>query len=237
MSIGRCRTIRTHCAILFLSCASSLNACASKTAPDPAPSSAAPNAIDQKVAEEAVLRVTDLKEGYKSTPYVRSDQERADDEELQSCLGRPPSVRQRTALAFSPVLSSGTQKRILASVEFVGTEAMASPDLAAQRGPHAASCIQTLQEQQFSRSGAKATVSVKTIRPSIGGPHSESYRITISVAAGNGADLTSFIDLVTVIRGRAEITAIFANLNSVISPEEQTSAITAMVERLRAAGR
>jgi hypothetical protein len=57
------------------------------------------------------------------------------------------------------------------------------------------------------------------------------YRLTITIRA-SGQDLTQFIDLLSTIRGRAEIQATFQDVNQPVGDALELSLMTAMIRRL-----
>jgi hypothetical protein len=202
----------------------------------PAPSAAGTagvvSAADLHAAQFAILRLADMGAGYQQTPYQSTAQTRADNAALSRCVGLPaPSVHQ-TAQVFSDQLSQGNLE-ILASIAFVATSKTARADLAAFRGARAAGCITQAFLTQYRRTGGKATASAGPLRPSpAGSAPAAGYRLKVLAQTTGGSSVPVFLDVVRVIKGRAEVLATFQDENQPVPAAVERHAISVMLGRL-----
>jgi hypothetical protein len=186
-------------------------------APDPAvtvPPPALHREVDQQAAERAVPTLADVGPGYRTSTFTPSAAAREEDAKLNDCLGRPPTVQHETARAFSPNFSAGDARQILAGVTFVDSTATAAADLAAlaDRG-RAADCLRQSLLRQLGRT---ATVDVNPVEPAPGGPGVVAWRLR--VVAG---PTPVVLDLVSVVRGRAEVSLSFQDVNQPVAADLQ----------------
>jgi hypothetical protein len=138
----------------------------------------------------------------------------------------------QTAKVFSEQFSRGDTQAILASITFVDTGRIAQEDLTALRGPRAERCIRESFLAQYLRTTGRASVDVSVLSPSpTGGTQSANYRIKV-LAKISGGTLPVFVDLVQVIKGRAEVSATFQDVNQPVPSSIEHHAMSAMLGRL-----
>jgi hypothetical protein len=199
-------------------------------APGPAPAVTAASPADQRAAEFAILQLADMGPGYRQTRFQPTTQVMQDSAALNRCVGRPSA--HRTAQAFSAQLSRGRGLEILASITFVSTRRAARDDLAAFAGPRAPGCLRQSYLTQYERTGGKASVSIGPLRPPPAGrAPSADYRLKV-LAQTTGGKVPVFLDIVRVIKGRAEVTATFQGVNQAVPAPVERRAISAMLGRL-----
>jgi hypothetical protein len=203
-----------------------------------APASAVPasttpaSAADQRAAEFAILRLADMGPGYRQMRFQPTAQIRQGSVALSRCIGRPPGSVHQTAQAFSEQLSRGSLE-ILSSIIFVSTRRAAQGDLAAFQGPKAPGCLRQSYLTQYERTGGKATASIGPLRPRPASPAaSADYRLRVLAQTTTGSKVPVFIDVVRVVRGRAEVTATFQDVNQAVPEAVERRAISAMLGRL-----
>lgn len=195
--------------------------------PDPAvvtPPPALHSDADQQVAERAVLTAADVGSGYQVSPFVPSDDARAEDARLNACLGRPPTVQHETARAFSPNFSTDDQRQVLVGVTFVDSSATARDDLAALTGSQAGGCLRESLHRQLGTSGA--TVEVTPLVPPPGGAGVVAYRLR--VVAGPPV----LLDIVSAVRDRAEVSVSFQDVNRPFPAAEEDRLVGLVLGRL-----
>jgi len=207
----------------------------SAVSPQPSTSpltSASPSATDMRAARAAILKLADVGSTYKETPYQPTAQSAQDDAALNSCIGRPPSPVHQTAKVFSMQFSRGDTLTILASITFVDTLETANADIVALRGLRAEKCIKLSLLEQYRRTGGQAAVSINPLVPSpAGNEPSANYRIKVLAQTANGT-IPEFLDLVQVIKDRAEVSATFQDVNQPVSASIERRAMSAMLGRL-----
>jgi hypothetical protein len=204
-----------------------------KPAPSSSPTtSAAPSAADMRAATVAILKLADVGIKYKQIPYRDTAQAEHDDAALNACIGRPPSALHQTAKVFSKQFSQGDAQTILASITFVDTQRTAQEDLAALRGQRAKQCIRRSLLAQYERTGGHATVSIASLDPSpTANAPSANYRLKV-LAQISGGTIPVFVDIVQAIKGRAEVSASFMDVNQPVSFLIEQHAMSAMLGRL-----
>lgn len=197
-----------------------------------ATATASVNMADQKAAEAAVLRQSDVGSGYLSTPYIQPLQSAQDDAELSRCLGRPPAKVHETARAFSPKFSQGDARQVLASVTFVDSPATAMADLEALKSVKAMPCLKNSLLAQLRRiSVTGEQVDLTRISVSAGEPNICAYRFRV-VSNAAGQDIPQYLDLVSAVRGRAAVQATFQDVNQTFPKVFEERMMNAMLNRL-----
>jgi hypothetical protein len=128
--------------------------------------------------------------------------------------------------------SKGDSEKIFASITFVDTNTTAQEDVAALQGERGQACAKQSFLQQVVEAGDTATATIEPLIPSpTGGAVSANYRILAQVSAGPDT-LPFIIDIVQVIKGRAEISASFQDVNQSVAASFERRVMTAMLERL-----
>jgi hypothetical protein len=198
----------------------------------PATAATAASPADQRAAEFAILQLSDMGAGYRQTHFQPTAQIRQDNAALNKCVGRPAGSVHQTAQAFSAQLSRGSLE-ILASITFVSTRQAAREDLVAYGGPAAPRCLRQSYLTQYERTGGKAaSVSIGPLHlPLTGQVLSAGYRLRV-LAQTAGGEVPVFLDIVRVVKGRAEVFASFQDVNQAVPAAVEQRAISAMLGRL-----
>jgi hypothetical protein len=200
--------------------------------------SADKSGTDQQVAQATVLSQQDMGPDYQATPFSPDAQDAADNAAFEACLGRPSTAMHETARAYSPKFTEDFQV-ILGNIAFADSNETAQGDIAALRDtPRAASCLQNLLTTQLSRSGGSAQVEVSQPSPPPGGPDVEviAYRLRILAEAG-GERTPLVVDVVSALKGRAEMSVSFQDVNQPVPADILDRAVRAMLDRLPTGGR
>jgi len=184
--------------------------------------------VDQRAAERAVPTLADVGPGYRTSTFTPSAAAREEDARLNECLGRPPTVQHETARAFSPNFSAGDARQILVGVTFVDSTSTAAADLAslADRG-RAPDC---LRQSLLRQPGRTATVEVTPVDSAPGGSGVVAWRLR--VVAG---PTPVVLDLVSIVRGRAEVSLSFQDVNQAVAADLQDRLVGRVSARLPAA--
>ena len=191
-----------------------------------------PSAADRRAAERAILKLADVGPGFVQTQYQPTVQSERDEAALNRCIGRPSATAHQTAVVYSMQFSKGDSEKIFASITFVDTNTTAQEDVAALQGERGQACAKQSFLQQVVEAGDTATATIEPLIPSpTGGAVSANYRILAQVSAGPDT-LPFIIDIVQVIKGRAEISASFQDVNQSVAASFERRVMTAMLERL-----
>jgi hypothetical protein len=195
---------------------------------------AVPRADDLAKANRAILKRADLDASFKETPYQPTPQADEDDAKLNACLGLPPSPTYQTAKVLSSQFSLGDKESILAGIDFVESQAVANRDLAAQQTSRALVCIKQSFQDQYERAyGNIRSIDIEKLDSSLARTaQAANYRLRVYVEQPDGT-IPFTIDLLQALEGRAEVAAIFTEVNGSVSAALETRVIDAMLERLR----
>lgn len=211
---------------------SSPNHTAPTPLPPPAPSEVK-SGTDQQVAQAAILNQQDMGPDYRATPFTPDSQNAADDAALNGCLGRPPTATHERARAFSPIFTRDFQA-IHGSITFVDSNETAQAVIVALRDtPRAVPCLQNSLTAKLSRSGGSAQVEVSRISPPPGGPDVDvvAYRLRI-LAEADGERTPLVVDMVSALKGRAEMSVSFQDVNQPLPADIQDRVVRTMLDRL-----
>ena len=164
---------------------------------------------DAARAEEIVLKQSDLPEGWTAVPDPEgSDEEsRRLEDSFAQCLGVEPPAEQPSA--ESPEYVSGTLTQVSAAVELAPSAAVARAALARLESPKALECV----ARQFDASQADSGLDFAPSRaqaldfPELG-DGTAAIRIT-TLLTNEGQQITIYADIVSVIKGRVELTLYF----------------------------
>lgn len=191
-----------------------------------------PSAADRRAAEYAILKLVDVGSGFVQTPYQPTAQSERDEAALNRCIGRPSATDHQTAVVYSMQFSKGDSEKILASITFVDTDTTAQEDAAALQGARGQACTKQSFLEQIAEAGDTATATITPLIPSpTGDAVSANYRILAQVSAGSDT-LPFIVDIVQAVKGRAEISAYFQDVNQSVPASLERRAMTAMLERL-----
>jgi hypothetical protein len=191
-----------------------------------------PSPADRRAAEHAILKLTDVGSGFVQTPYQPTAQSERDEAALNRCIGRPSATDRQTAVVYSMQFSKGDSEKILASITFVDTDTSAQEDTAALQGARGQACTKQSFLQQIAEAGDTATATIEPLTPSpTGDATSANYRILAQVMAGPET-LPFIMDIVQVIKGRAEVSASFQDVNGSVPASLERHVMTVMLEKL-----
>ncbi len=179
-----------------------------------------------------MLRLKDLGKGFQGLPYMTNPRAGQDEQALSTCLGGPPPRQHETARAFSSQFVRDDGRRVQASVTFADTAERAAADLRDLRGAKAISCLKDLMIKQLRRLSYELHgIDVVPISPITDLPDVVAYRFTVVIDV-NDQDITQIIDLISAIRGRAEVQATFQDVNEPVESSLESRAMLAMLNRL-----
>lgn len=192
------------------------------------------NRDDQTVARDANLAISDFPPEWKSSP-VPAETSAANVESnrtLAACMQRPPPEEVRTASADSNDFSSTDTRRVSSSVQLLKAEDIAVGDFAALRSDSSLACHRAQIEAEFRRQLPTATPQLSMDRLALPqfGDETVAFRADATSQA-QGIEVRTFIDLVFVRKGRAELSASFINRTSPFPTELQSSLLQRMVGR------
>jgi hypothetical protein len=189
---------------------------------------------DQAVAEEANLRLSDFPDEWRADPVPAGaeDATAASGRTFAACVGRPPPEEGRTALAGSEDFSSRETRRVSSSAQMVESVEAAVADFEALRTDRALQCRKAQIDAEFLRQlpeSAPETLIERLDLPQFG-DETVAFRVQAMSLAG-GSAVRTYIDLVFVRKGRAQLSASFIDRNTPFPAELQRSLLQRMVGR------
>jgi hypothetical protein len=169
-------------------------------------------AADKATARALLLRLSDLPGGWRATPYRQDLVDKAINQQLAACLGRPSPETYTTVDLFSPDFSMGNAG-VSSEAQLVKTADDFKADVAALRGPRFASCVKRILARFVPRVFTGASVRSIVLQPlpvASYGQFSMGYRATITLGS-QGQTLVIYDDEVLLGKGRIELSASFSN--------------------------
>jgi hypothetical protein len=128
--------------------------------------------------------------------------------------------------------SKGDDEIISASITFVDTVLDAKEDTVALQGPRGERCAIQSFLTQLREQGDASVATIGPLTPSpTGSALSANYRIRTQVQAGTET-LPFFVDQVQVMKGRAEVSASFQEVNQPVPASLERRVMAAMLGRL-----
>jgi len=201
------------------------------------PATTATQAADQAHAAALVLQQSDLPAGWSATPHQKTPTEDTDSQQLAACVGAPDPATAYTTNLDGPDLDMG-DAAVSSSVDFVRTPALAQADLAALRGAKFAPCVKTFATASLQReiqTSAGTTLEGVTLDPlavaSIGDA-SLAIRLIGSLRV-QAQTVAVYVDLVFVLKGRAEVTASFTRSAQPFDAVLERSLVAKLGDKLR----
>jgi hypothetical protein len=183
-------------------------------------------------AEHAILRLSDLDAGFTQTPYHSTAQSERDEAAMNKCIGRPTATSHQTTVVYSMQFSKGDSEKILASITFVDSEKTGQEDVAALQGTLGQKCTKQSLLEQIKAAGGSATATISPLPLSpTKNMAAANYRIKALVSTGQET-IPFYVDIIQVIKGRAEVSASFQDVNQPVSASLEQRAMAAMLERL-----
>lgn len=186
---------------------------------------------DAARAEEIVLKLTDLPEGWTAAPEPEGggEEEQRLEDSFARCLGVEPPPDQPSA--GSPEFLGGTLTQVSATVEMAPSVEVAETEFANLKRPRFHECVQ----QQFDESQADSGLDFAPSRaqeldfPDLG-DGTVATRIT-TLLTSEGQQITIYADIVFVRKGRAQLTLYFLRGFQPFAPELANSLVRRMVAR------
>jgi hypothetical protein len=175
------------------------------------------SAADREKAQGLVLIAADFPAGWTATPPSPDPDEATQDKELAECVGAVDPAVSESARVDGPDLNKDTAI-VSTTASFVKTAAYAQTDLKALTSSKLESCIKDFGgealKQGLEESGSEVTlksVEVDPITTKKYGDATLGRRITATIVL-EGQDVAAYIDLVFMLKGRAEVSAFFAGI-------------------------
>jgi hypothetical protein len=201
-----------------------------------APTTAVDAAADKVTATTLLLTSTDLP-GWTAKPAQNDPADKAFDDQLAACVGRPSPSTYTTARAASATFSMGNAE-VSSDVDIVRTVEDFNADVAAVRGAKYAPCVRNgltkLIQQQLPPGTAVQSATVT--RLPIGGlvVFSARFRATIKLLI-QGQPAIVYQDAILLGKERVELSASFTNLGRPFNPALEQALVAKLGARLQAA--
>jgi hypothetical protein len=196
-------------------------------------------AADRAKAEKLVLVQADFPTGWAGTTAQPNTEE--DDEQgaaLAGCVGAVDPAVAESATVTGKDFAKDTGE-VSSEVTYVKTTAQAQQDLAAITGSKLETCVKDfagdLLQKELEGSGATLVrFDFVRIEADKVGDATEAFRMTATVSA-DGQNLSIFIDLIFILKGRAEISLSFSEVGKPFDAALQKSLLTKMGTKIAAA--
>ncbi len=195
--------------------------------PTPPPEPIQQSVEDRQTAEQALPTSADFDSSFSASPFEPRNAPE-EDSALNNCLGLGPTAVHETARAYSPIFTSGAGTRIQFSITFADSEQKAGSDLAGYMQEGAGECVRQSFLRQLERTGNPTGVAQSRIAPAPGGEEASAFRLVLQPESS----APRIVDLVTAVRGRAEITATFINVQDPVTEQEEDRLIRLCLDRL-----
>jgi hypothetical protein len=193
-------------------------------------------AADRAGAAALLLKPSDLP-GWKATPDQKDPADKAFDDQLAACVGRPSPTTYTTASADSPNFSMGNAE-VSSQAQFVRTVEDFKADVAAVRGPKYAPCVRNglarFLPRQLPPGASLQSIAVKPLPIAGYGEFSARFRATITLLI-QGQPVSVYQDAILLGKGRVELTASFSNMGQPFDPALAQALVTKLSTRLEAA--
>lgn len=195
-------------------------------------------AADRAKAQKIVLTQSDMPAGWTGTQPTPDPEDNAQAKALAQCAGASdPSVA--TSAEVEGQSFSMDNAEVSSEVTFVKTTAQAQTDLAAITGPKIEGCVKMVTDELLTAEleGSGATLESFTFdritRDKVGDA-TTAFRITATVAAGD-QKATVYVDLIFILKGRAEISLSFTNVGTPFDEALEKSLIAKVGAKVAAA--
>lgn len=210
----------------------------STTTEAPATTTAAVDvAVDKAEARKLLLRSSDLPAGWKAAPTQRDSVDKALDDQVAACAGRPRPASRITARADSQTFTmdyaeAGSQAELVRTVEDF------KADVAATKGPKYAPCVRRalikFLPQQLPPGASVQSVVVERLPVAHYGEFSAGFRATVKLLV-QGQPARVYQDAVLLGKGRVELSAGFSNVQEPFDPALEQELVAKLASRLEAA--
>jgi hypothetical protein len=193
-------------------------------------------AADKAKAATLLLGPTDLP-GWKAKPHQEDPADKAFDDQLAACVGRPSPSTYTTASADSPSFSMGDAE-VSSDAQLVRTVEDFRADVAAVRGPKYAPCVRNgltkLLQRQLPAGAAVQSATVVRLPIAGYGEFSARFRATIKLLI-QGQPAIVYQDAILLGKGRVELSASFSNLGQPFDPALEGALVAKLSAKLAAA--
>jgi hypothetical protein len=193
-------------------------------------------AADKAKATTLVLTSTDLP-GWTAKPAQNDPADKAFDDQLAACVGRPSPSTYTTARAASSSFSMGPAE-VSSDVDIVRAVEDFNADVAAVRGPKYAPCVRNgltkLLQRQLPPGTAVQAATVTRLPIGGFGVFSARFRATIKLLI-QGQPAVVYQDAILLGKGRVELSASFTNLGRPFNPALEQALVAKLGARLQAA--
>jgi len=195
-------------------------------------------AADKAKARTLLLKPSDLPATWKATPYQRTNEDKAADEALAACLGRPSPATYTTADIDSPDFTLGNAEAS-SQAQIVRTTEDFKADVAAAGGPKFLPCAKSILTQavrsQLQAQGASLrSVSVEPLRVPRYGQFSMGTRTTVKYMV-QGQPGSTLIDTILLGKDRIELSITLSNADGLFDPALASALVAKLGNRLDAA--
>jgi hypothetical protein len=194
-------------------------------------------AADQAKARTLLLESSDLPAGWKATPHQKDPSQKAFDDELAACVGRPSPDTYTTADIDSPDFSMDNAGAS-SSATLVRTVEDFKADVAAASGPKYGSCVKRglakLLPGQLPAGASVQSVAVEPLPVASYGEFSQGFRATTKLKV-QGQPVSTYEDSVLLGKGRIELSASFSNTGQPFDPALKQALLAKLAARLEAA--
>jgi hypothetical protein len=193
-------------------------------------------AADKAKATTLVLTSTDLP-GWTAKPAQNDPADKAFDDQLAACVGRPSPSTYTTARAASSSFSMGPAE-VSSDVDIVRTVEDFNADVAAVRGAKYAPCVRNgltkLLQRQLPPGTAVRSATVARLPIGGFGVFSARFRASIKLLI-QGQPAIVYQDAILLGKGRVELSASFTNLGRPFNPALEQALVAKLGARLQAA--
>jgi hypothetical protein len=194
-------------------------------------------AADQAKARTLLLASSDFPAGWKATPHQKDPSQKAFDDWLAACMGRPSPATYTTADIDSPDFSLGDLEAS-SSATLVRTVDDFKADVAAVSGPTYASCVKRglakFLPTQLPAGASVQSVAVEPVPVASYGEFSKGFRATTTLKI-QGQSVSTYADQVLLGKGRIELSASFSTSGQPFDPALKQALIAKLAARLAAA--
>jgi hypothetical protein len=193
-------------------------------------------AADKAKATTLVLTSTDLP-GWTAKPAQNDPADKAFDDQLAACVGRPSPSTYTTARAASSSFSMGPAE-VSSDVDIVRTVEDFNADVAAVRGAKYAPCVRNgltkLLQRQLPPGTAVRSATVARLPIGGFGVFSARFRASIKLLI-QGQPAIVYQDAILLGKGRVELSASFTNLGRPFNPALEQALVAKLGAKLQAA--
>ncbi len=193
------------------------------------------NGAAKATVKKATIERSDLPPEWSQSPAPDSIGTAGDDSRYGECLGRPDPKTVRTASQVSDEFRLGDGMRITSRTQTMRDVAAAKADLAAQRGDRGPLCLRQRLRNQVDRStvggGAPESVTADRLPGLDVGDETVAFRTTLNYPAGDAGPKTTYVDFVTVRKGKLEVAMTFSSAQQPFPADLERDVLTRVVGR------